>query len=61
MKPSEKDAKGIFLEATGEPAISARRFPTGLCHYVYDVVSESGLNLVVRIASPDSIKLLRGG
>jgi aminoglycoside phosphotransferase (APT) family kinase protein len=33
----------------GEPIASAERFPTGLAHYVYDVVLASGRSLVIRL------------
>lgn len=36
------------------------RFPTGLCHHVYDVTADDGQRLVVRIARPGNERLLRG-
>jgi aminoglycoside phosphotransferase (APT) family kinase protein len=43
----------------GEVA-SVDRFPTGLCHYVYDVELVGGDRLVVRIADPANRHLLAG-
>lgn len=39
---------------------STRRFPTGLCHYVFDVTLCSGAQLVVRVADPQNRHLLEG-
>lgn len=36
------------------------RFPTGLCHYVFDVNLRGGESVVVRVAEPESRHLLRG-
>ena len=36
------------------------RFPTGLCHYVFDVELRDGSRLVVRVADPDNRPLLVG-
>jgi len=46
------DAFGDVLEL--------RRFPLGLCHYVYDVTLADGTSLVVRVASPENAPLLAG-
>jgi len=37
------------------------RFPTGMCHYVYEVVTTSGKAYVVRIASPGTRSYIEGG
>jgi len=36
------------------------RFPTGLCHYVFDVSLRSGEQFVVRVAAPQNRHLLSG-
>jgi aminoglycoside phosphotransferase (APT) family kinase protein len=41
----------IIQAVLHEPAQTITRFPTGLCHYVYDVVTENHTAVVVRIAS----------
>lgn len=40
--------------------VSASRFPTGLCHYVYDAVLGDGRRVVLRIAKRENVHLLRG-
>jgi aminoglycoside phosphotransferase (APT) family kinase protein len=42
-------------------ARSITRFPTGLCHYVYDVELDDGRKIVARLASDESRDALRGG
>jgi aminoglycoside phosphotransferase (APT) family kinase protein len=37
------------------------RFPTGLCHHVYDVVFVNGDRVVVRMATDETRQYLRGG
>lgn len=58
--PSDKDASRIVQEVLHEPVISVSRFPTGACHFVYDVITESGRNVVARIAWPENRRLLAG-
>jgi len=36
---------------TGEYLVQCTRFPTGLCHFVFDVVARSGKPFVIRVAS----------
>lgn len=48
--PTEHDAAAIIQAVLHEPARTITRFTTGLCHYVYDVVTESHAAAVVRIA-----------
>lgn len=48
--PTEHDAAAIVQAVLHEPAQTVRRFPTGLQHYVYDVVTASRAAVVVRIA-----------
>ncbi len=43
------------------PVRSVARFPTGLCHYMYDVVLADGRGIVVRMATDGTRALLKGG
>jgi Ser/Thr protein kinase RdoA (MazF antagonist) len=58
--PNEKDASRIVEEVLHEPVLTVSRFPTGACHFVYDVVTESGRNVVARIAWPENRHFLAG-
>jgi aminoglycoside phosphotransferase (APT) family kinase protein len=58
--PNEEDAARIVRKVLDEPVVSVNRFPTGACHFVYDVVTESGRNVVVRISWPENRHLLAG-
>lgn len=58
--PTTDDVITIVRETLGETARRVDRFPTGLCHYVFDVVT-AARPLVVRIAHPDSRETLAGG
>ena len=60
VAPNEKDAARILLEVLHVGAVSLSRFPTGLAHYVYDVVTENGQSVVVRLARPDRKAYFRG-
>lgn len=60
MQPSEVDAFEIAGTVLGRDPASVTRFPTGLQHWVYDVVFESGPGAVVRIAEPENRPQLRG-
>jgi aminoglycoside phosphotransferase (APT) family kinase protein len=57
--PTEHDAAMIVQAVLHESVQTITRFTTGLCHYVYDVVTESNRAVVVRIAS-DNAKGLAG-
>ncbi len=59
-RPTEQDATTIVTSVLGQSVLSVRRFPTGLCHYVYDVAT-STQKLVVRIADPNTYSLLAAG
>lgn len=56
--PDEQQVSRIVRESMGEGVLTADRFPTGACHFVYDVVTESGRNVVVRVARPENRGLL---
>jgi aminoglycoside phosphotransferase (APT) family kinase protein len=59
--PTERDARAIVERALMQPALTIRRFPTGLCHYVYDVLLADQRRVVVRIAGADTQPQLLGG
>ena len=58
--PDEASAREIARSVLGEPVRSLVRFPTGLQHWVYDVVLDSGRPIVLRIASPTNRAALVG-
>jgi aminoglycoside phosphotransferase (APT) family kinase protein len=58
--PNEEDAARIVRRVLHEPVLSVNRFPTGACHFVYDVVTESGRNVVARISWPENKHFLAG-
>jgi aminoglycoside phosphotransferase (APT) family kinase protein len=58
--PDESMAATVCRRHVGEPLGAISRFATGLCHYVYDVRTETGA-FAVRIASPHTRPQLRGG
>ncbi len=59
--PDGELAARILRSRFGVPAASVSRFPTGLCHYVYDLLAEDGRACVVRIAAPATRPQLEGG
>ncbi len=58
--PGEEDATKIVQRALKESVISVKRFTTGACHFVYDVISQSGRDVVARIAWPKNRHFLAG-
>jgi hypothetical protein len=58
--PNEQDAALIVRRVLDEPVLRVNRFPTGVCHFVYDVITESGRKVVVRIARPENRHFLAG-
>ncbi len=61
VSPTSDDLRAIVHEALGAELVSAERFPTGLCHYVYDAVLADGRAVVLRLARPENRHYLRGG
>ena len=59
--PNEKDACLLVEKALGAKSVSARRFPTGLCHYVYEVELTDGQSVVARLAGTHTRQFLAGG
>src|SRR6266550_7403195 len=58
--PNEQDAARIVQQVLNENVLSVNRFPTGACHFVYDVVTEKGRNVVARISWPQNKHFLVG-
>ena len=52
-RPTEAHAAEIARSVTGTSAESARRFSTGLGHWVYDVRMPDGASIVVRMGTAD--------
>lgn len=48
--PTELDARDVVSRYLKGKLFSLRRFPTGLCHYVYEVVPEGSAPIVLRMA-----------
>jgi len=58
--PTRRDLRAIVREAFGLDLASARRFRTGLCHFVYDAVLANKRRVVLRIAKPENRHYLIG-
>ena len=56
--PDEQQVARIVQTSMGESVLTIERFPTGLCHFVYDVTTETRRNFVVRIARPENKEFL---
>jgi aminoglycoside phosphotransferase (APT) family kinase protein len=61
MTPSADDAANVVRSRLDLEPIEIRRFPTGLCHYVFSVKISDQQKWVVRIATPQTKRLLAGG
>jgi len=59
--PTESDARRLVEAALGCATVSARRFATGLCHFVYEVALADGRCVVARLATAETRDLLAGG
>lgn len=60
-RPTEASARRIVERTLGIGTVSARRFLTGYCHYVYEVKLADGRAVVARIATPETRRALAGG
>ncbi|MCD4818687.1 MAG: phosphotransferase [Candidatus Cloacimonetes bacterium] len=60
-RPNTEIAKKIIENTLNCRIAEITRFETGLCHYVYDVKTDSGEEIVIRIATENSIEELKGG
>lgn len=58
--PTLEAAKRILLEALGKKVQSINRFTSGYANYVFDVVTDDGLKLVVRLARTDLNHYIEG-
>ena len=61
MTPSTDDAAIVVRSRLDQEPVEIRRFPTGLCHYVFSVMTSDQQKWVVRIATPQTKRLLAGG
>ena len=59
--PTESDARRLVETALGCATVGARRFATGLCHFVYEVALDDGRCVVARLATAETRDLLAGG
>lgn len=59
--PRPEDAVALCGRLFVSPVKSIVRFPTGLCHYVYDVLLADGQQIVVRIAVDENRFMIEGG
>jgi aminoglycoside phosphotransferase (APT) family kinase protein len=60
-RPTPNDAATVIRSRLGLEPVEVRRFLTGLCHYVFSVTTSDGRKCVVRIATPQTKRLLAGG
>jgi aminoglycoside phosphotransferase (APT) family kinase protein len=60
-QPDEITAANVFKSHFSDTISSVTRFPTGLCHYVYEVRTVTGRAYVVRIATAASRQSVEGG
>lgn len=59
-RPTENDAKGAAAHFLGHEDFTVRRYPTGLCHYVFEVSSQKGPKIVARMGHDDTREYLKG-
>jgi len=53
MQNKEELARIIVEEKMGKKALRIKQFPTGLSHFVFDISTENGYSIVIRIARPE--------
>lgn len=61
MLKIEELARTIIEDDLGKSVAGISRFPTGLSHFVFDVVADDGFQYVVRIARPERRKEFERG
>lgn len=61
ITPNERTAAQFFGAHFKDAVNRVTRFPTGMCHYVYEVVTTNGKAYIVRIASPNTRSYVEGG
>lgn len=59
-RPTDADAKKIVSCYLGNNQFSLKRFPTGLCHYVYEVTPQNREAFVLRMGHSDTREHLAG-
>lgn len=59
-RPTETYAREVMSRYLQSDAFSLRRFPTGLCHYVYEVLPEHAAPIVLRMAHRETRPHLAG-
>ncbi|MBL8027387.1 MAG: phosphotransferase [Fibrobacteres bacterium] len=52
--PDDKTARKIFSSHISEPIFEITRFPTGLCHFVYDITTITSSKYALRISSANT-------
>src|SRR5690606_23482887 len=57
--PTPEEACRLTAEALGVEAIGARRFTTGLHHFVYDVTLADGRTVAMRMTRPREARFMR--
>jgi len=57
--PQEADVRAVVASRLGSEAFEIRRYPTGLCHYVYEVTPFQSESFVLRMARSDLGHLLK--
>lgn len=57
--PTAEDARRVTAEALGIEAVSARRFTTGLHHFVYEVTLTDGRTVAMRMTRPSEARFMR--
>lgn len=57
--PTGDDARRVTATAMGADAVSARRFTTGLQHFVYEVALADGRTVVIRMTRPSERAIAR--
>jgi hypothetical protein len=60
QRPTESNAQEAAATFLGHESFTLNRYPTGLCHYVFEVVPDSGPKVVVRMGHEDTRKNLEG-
>jgi hypothetical protein len=60
QRPNEHDARLVAAAYLGHERFTTYRYPTGLCHYVYEVTPVTGPKIVVRMGHEETRKHLEG-
>lgn len=59
--PTEQDVVEVLKLFAEAEITSIERFPTGLAHFVYDIKTRGGLNVVARLTKPENRESLEAG